>query len=163
MPTIRQSLTASLTRRYPFYSGRARFANSRFVQGLAGPGAEAVWARVPGGEVLARLDDFLGRTAFYVGDIDGKLTWICSRIVRPGDTVLDIGANIGTVTIWLSALVGEKGKVHSFEPNPTAHKALQLLIERNKSANICLHPVALGEEEGSLDLVIPPTDRKSVV
>ena len=155
MPTIRQSFIASLTRLYPFYSGCATFANKSFLQKLAGTSLERVWSHVPGGEVLAPLNDYVGRAAFYVGDLDRKITWICTQIVRPGDTVLDIGANIGMVTLWLSKLVGNNGKVHAFEPNPMLQKILEETLKYNSVSNIRLHPIALGSEEGSLELRIP--------
>jgi FkbM family methyltransferase len=155
MPIIRQSLIAELTRLYPLYSGCGTFANRRFIQVVAGYSTERVWAHVPGGEVLAPLDDYVGRAAFYVGDLDRKLTWICEKIVRPGDTVLDIGANIGIVTLLLSKLVGKNGTVHSFEPNPNLQKLLQKTLNHNSISNVHLHPVALGSEECSLELRIP--------
>ncbi len=155
MPTIRQSLIASLTRLYPLYSGCGTFANKPFVQMLAGTSSERLWSRVPGGEVLAPLNDYVGRAAFYVGDLDRKITWICNQIVRPGDTVLDIGANIGMVTLWLSKLVGENGKVHAFEPNPELQKMLEETFAHNSVANVCLHRTALGSEQGLLELRIP--------
>ncbi|WP_414620523.1 FkbM family methyltransferase [Calothrix sp. CCY 0018] len=155
MPTIRQSLVASLTKFYPFYSGCASFANNSLIIKLAGASNERVWSAVPGGEVLASLNDYNGRAAFYVGERDRKLTWICAQIVKPGDTVLDIGANIGAVTVWLSKLVGDRGQVHSFEPNPELQSILETTFARNKMSNTRLHPIALGAEEGSLELRIP--------
>lgn len=155
MPTIRQTLLANLTRLYPFYSGCGTFANKPLIQKLAGTSAERVWSHVPGGEVLAPLNDYVGRSAFYVGDLDRKITWICSQLVRPGDTVLDIGANIGMVTLWLSKLVGEQGKVHAFEPNPELQKILEEMLSHNQVSNVCLYPIALGTEQGSLELRIP--------
>ena len=98
VPGTRQILLAALTRRYPLYSGGIRFANHALVRRLGGTSDELVWARVKGGEVLAGLNDLVGRTAFYTGDLDRKISWVCGRIARPGDTVLDIGANIGIVT-----------------------------------------------------------------
>ena len=155
MPTIRQSLVASLTRLYPLYSGGGALANKSLIQKLAGTSTERVWASVPGGEVKAALNDYVGRAAFYVGDLDRKITWICAQIVKPGDTVLDIGANIGMVTLWLSTLVGKKGKVHAFEPNPEVQKILAETLVHNQVSNVCLHSFALGEEQGSLELRIP--------
>lgn len=155
MPTFRQSLVASFTKLYPLYSGCGTFANQPLIQKLVGPSSEHVWSKVPGGEVLAPLNDYVGRAAFYVGDLDRKITWICNQIVRPGDTVLDIGANIGMVTLWLSELVGKSGKVHAFEPNPNLQKMLEEMLDRNEVANVCLHPVALGSECNSLELKIP--------
>lgn len=155
MPTIRQSLVAKLTRLYPLYSGCGTFANKQFIQKLAGISNERVWSKVPGGEILAPLNDYVGRAAFYVSDLDRKITWICAQIVRPGDTVLDIGANIGMVTLWLSTLVGKSGKVHAFEPNPELQKILEETLIHNQASNVCLHPVALGTEQGLLELRIP--------
>lgn len=155
MPTIQQSLVANLTRRYPLYSGCGSFANKPFIQKLAGTSHEHVWSPVPGGEILAPLNDYVGRAAFYVGDLDRKITWICAQIVRPGDTVLDIGANIGMVTLWLSTLVGRSGKVHAFEPNLKLQKILEKTLSHNRISNVCLHPVALGTEQDLLKLRIP--------
>lgn len=43
---------------------------------------------------------------------------ILCALVRPGDTVLDVGANMGYYTIKMAARVGPEGRVFSFEPNP---------------------------------------------
>ena len=131
MPTIRQSLITKLTKRYPFCSGCASVANKSLIHNFAGESTECVWSYVPGGDVLAPLDDYVGGSAFYMGDLDRRLTWICSQIVRPGDTVMDIGANLGSVTRWLSGLVGETGRVHAFEPNnPDLQKIFNATFDR---------------------------------
>ena len=154
-PTSRQKMVANFARLYPFYSGCGSFANNPILQRIAGITSEKVWSPVPGGEVLAPLGDYVGRAAFYVGDLDRKVTWICSHIVRPGDTVLDIGANIGMVTLWLSKLVGDDGKVYAFEPNPELQKILNEMLVHNSLHNVYLQPMALGAEQGLLELRIP--------
>jgi FkbM family methyltransferase len=152
MPNLKQSLLAILTRCYPLYSGGIRFTNHPLIQKLGGTGVELVWARVKGGKVLCNLNDLVGRTAFYSGDLDRKISWVCSRIVKPGDTVLDIGANVGIVSLWLARLVGRQGKVHAFEPNPELLRLLNQTLERNRVGNICVHPVALGPNPGEMQL-----------
>jgi len=155
VPTLRQSVVSSVSRLYPFYSGCGSFANHSVVQRLAGVSDETVWARVTGGEVLAPLGDYVGRAAFYAGDLDRKITWICSRLIRPGDTVFDIGANIGIMTVLMAKLTGSSGHVHSFEPNPSLVRLLRQVIERNALANVKLHAFALGREAGQLELRVP--------
>lgn len=156
MPTCRQSLLAAFTRRYPLYSGCGTFANHSLIRFLAGPVKDSqVWARVSGGEIRADLNEYIGRAAYYVGDLDRKITWICGRIVRPGDTVMDIGANIGLVTVWLADLVGPAGKVYAFEPNPNLHTGLQSTLLRNRLSNVVLNTVALGKERTMLELRVP--------
>lgn len=122
---------------------------------MSGTQGGKAWCRVPGGEVLADLNDHVGRSAFYVGDLDRKITWVCKKIVRDGDTVLDIGANIGMVTVLLSDLVGKNGNVHSFEPNPSLYDGLKQTISRNKITNVTLHPIALGSKQDTLELTVP--------
>jgi FkbM family methyltransferase len=149
-------LVARITRRYPFYSGCTRIANARWVERLAGRSAELAWARLDTGpEIQVPLDDFVGRTIYYVGDLDRKLSWICRRIVRPGDTVLDIGANLGVLTLTLSRLVGPTGRVHAFEPNPRMVELLTRSIGRNRCVNVRLYPIALGSKPGELSLWVP--------
>lgn len=157
MPTLRQRITAFVSRRYPFLSGCGTFANSRFVRLAAGMSNELAWGRLDGGaEILVPLNDYVGRAVYFVGDLDRKITEVIRRIVRPGDTVLDIGANLGIITMQLASLVGAHGRVHAFEPNPMVAELLSRTIERNIARNVKLHRYALGAEEGKLDLAFPP-------
>src|SRR6185312_7349872 len=157
MPTWRQSAVAAITRRYPLYSGCGSLANHPLLRRIAGPGDDIGWARVQGGLIAAApLDDYCGRAIFYVGELDRKVSWVCSRLVDPGDTVLDIGANMGLVSLVLSALVGKQGHVHAFEPIPEMQALIKHSIARNGIENIRLHRIALGTEPGDLVISIPP-------
>ena len=53
------------------------------------------------------------------------------RLVRPGSVVLDIGANIGALTLELARQVGSGGKVFAFEPTSLAHSASYSAIWRS--------------------------------
>lgn len=155
MPTFRQSIVSQFTRLYPFYSGCGTFANSKILTLIAGISDEQVWSKVQGGEVLASLNDYVGKAVYYVGELDRKISWICSRLVEQGDTVLDIGANIGIVTLHLSQLTKKNGMVYSFEPNPYLVSILKETIVRNSLTNVQLFPVALGNKPSMLELEIP--------
>jgi FkbM family methyltransferase len=58
---------------------------------------------------------------------------LVKNIVRPGMTVFDVGANIGDYSILLSNLVGNSGKVYSFEPTSTTFSRLQERISYKKN------------------------------
>lgn len=47
------------------------------------------------------------------------------KYIKPGDTILDIGANIGFYASLLSELTGDKGQVHCFEPDATNFEHLR--------------------------------------
>jgi FkbM family methyltransferase len=159
-PTFRQSLVASITRSYPLYSGRGRVANHPLVSSLIGPveGSGLVWAQVTGGEILAPLRDHVGRAAFFCGDLDPKVTWIFRKLIQRGDTVLDIGANIGVTTVAMASMTGPTGRVHSFEPNPELQHLLKQVIERNHLTQATLHSMALGPIDTLMELRVPQSN-----
>ncbi len=160
MAMLRQNLTALITRNYPFLSGCGTLANCKLVKVLSGSGGGQAWARLPSGsEILVPLNDYVGRSAFFVGDLDRKITEVIRRIVRPGDHVLDIGANLGLVTLQMARLVGGGGRVDSFEPNPAMHSLLSQSLERNKYKHVRLHTCALGSQDGdTLTLNFPESN-----
>ncbi len=58
------------------------------------------------------------------------------RFVRPGDYVIDAGANLGFFTVMLSKLVGEEGEVLAFEPDPKFLAQLHANLELNDCKNV---------------------------
>ncbi len=61
---------------------------------------------------------------------------ILKKLIRPGDIVLDVGAHIGHHTLTMARLVGTKGKVVAFEPDPFNFVILEKNITANKYSNI---------------------------
>ncbi|MEQ9356617.1 FkbM family methyltransferase [Coleofasciculus chthonoplastes] len=156
MPNLRQKIIARILHFYPFYSGCGTIGNSLWIRKIAGESDEIVWTRLPNGKYIrASLSDFDGRAVFYTGDCDRKITWLCQKLVRPGDVALDIGANIGLVTFTLASIVGEAGYVHAFEPNPQMQHLITEALEYNRVTNVMLHPFALGAEDATLEMRIP--------
>lgn len=69
------------------------------------------------------------------------------KLVGPGELVLDVGAHIGYYTVLLSSLVGNEGKVLSFEPDASNFKILSNNLTLNKISNVSAHPFAVSNEE----------------
>lgn len=63
--------------------------------------------------------------------------------VRPGDTVFDIGANVGGLSVALSRMVGPKGKVFAFEANPFLLPRLHEDLQANGASNVQVVPRAV--------------------
>ena len=70
---------------------------------------------------------------------------IMATIVKEGDIVVDIGANQGLYTVFLSRLVGQKGKVHAFEPDP--RNFLILKHRTRKLKNVIIERSAVGNKK----------------
>lgn len=68
--------------------------------------------------------------------------------------VLDIGANIGAMTTYLSKKLPES-KIFSFEPIPYNILALKRIVKYFKLRNVEVLDFALGDENGQIEMVIP--------
>lgn len=111
-------LIGRASRLYPFYSGAGRFANSALFRSLDTSGGPDAIVQVEGGKALVPAGDHVGRAMRFVGDLDPKVSWVVDRCLRPGYVALDIGANLGLVSLRMAARVGSSGQVHAFEPQP---------------------------------------------
>jgi FkbM family methyltransferase len=68
--------------------------------------------------------------------------------LREGDMVVDVGANIGSLSIAASYMVGIEGNVIAIEPHPKIHQYLKRNVELNNRNNVQVFNFALGDEVG---------------
>jgi len=80
------------------------------------------------------------------------ITEIVKKNIKKGDVVLDIGAHIGYYTLLFARLVGEKGKVYAFEPDPENFALLKKNVEVNGYRNVVLEQKAVSDNPGTLKL-----------
>jgi len=78
-------------------------------------------------------------------------------IIKEGDIVYDIGANMGTYSVLLAKKTGNNGKVIAFEPEEESHKLLMENIALNNLKNVSVIKKALGKENKNSDLYIGKT------
>ena len=65
--------------------------------------------------------------------------------LRPGMTVIDIGANLGVYSLPMARLVGQTGHVFAYEPGSEARALLERSRELNAAANLVISPLALSD------------------
>jgi len=70
--------------------------------------------------------------------------------LKPGDLAFDIGAHCGVSTYYFSKMVGPKGRVVCFEPDPVNFEILLRNIERHGLTNVSVEKVAIAGERGKL-------------
>jgi len=85
------------------------------------------------------------------------------RYLRPGDVVIDVGANVGLTTLAAAKAVGDSGRVIAVEPHPRIFRYLQNNLALNGVRNVAPHNVACGETEGTLRLSDMRSDDQNFV
>ena len=75
-------------------------------------------------------------------------------VVRKGDVVLDIGANIGYYVLVEHKLVGDKGKIYAVEPVLNNFRMLEKNLELNNVTNVSTYRLAMGEQNCNAEIYI---------
>jgi FkbM family methyltransferase len=143
----------------------------RYCPGTAGK--EALWTRVVdpylawhsypytartrfGPRLAGDIKDMVQQYVYFFGLWEPQLThWISTRL-RPGDTFVDVGANIGYYSLLASKLVGNSGSVVAIEASATIFRQLQANLELNHITNVRSLNVAAADRRGKLELFDGP-------
>lgn len=71
---------------------------------------------------------------------------------KQGDCIVDIGAGLGEETVVYAELVGEKGKVHALEANPSTHAGLAYMCKQNNFKWVVPHNLAIYKSDGEVTI-----------
>jgi amino acid adenylation domain-containing protein/FkbM family methyltransferase len=96
----------------------------------------------------------LSETEFLYREIFVDGGYLKSVDINPGDTVIDVGANIGMFTIYIAALY--HCKVHSIEPVPALFERLRANSELFRNTDIHVYNYAIGDRHDQVDFTYYP-------
>lgn len=92
-----------------------------------------------------------------LNDVDGRIFLTMNKYVSSGSVAIDVGSNIGLMSLVMSNLVGKNGKVLSFEPGPVSYGLLRRNIYTNVfDGNVTISDIALSDSAGDFNLFINP-------
>jgi FkbM family methyltransferase len=94
--------------------------------------------------------DHLAIGSFYEPDV----AEVFAKVLREGDTVIDVGANVGFFTLLAAALVGPAGRVVSFEPDPSNFARLRANVEANGFKHVTLVDRPVAAEPGPVSFFL---------
>ena len=97
------------------------------------------WIPASGGKVIRVLN----------GTYEREQTEFFRNELRPGGTVVDIGAHVGYYTLLSAELVGPTGKVVAFEPNPRNFAFLRRHVTINRCHNVDVEQLAVADRSGA--------------
>jgi FkbM family methyltransferase len=153
MGEVARAALASIVRKLRTIKVGYRITDSAIAAWVCGDGAAVAELRY-GARAVVFINDYVGRAMYLWGEHDPRITSVLDAVLRPGDTVLDIGANFGVVGLFACKKVGEKGKVHLFEPQPVVAQCLRTSILINGFRQAVVHECALSSRSGSAEMAI---------
>ena len=100
--------------------------------------------------LVNRNDQYVGRALEVYGEYGALESEFLKGVLRAGDFVVEVGANIGSHTVGFARHVGPSGQVHAFEPQRACYALLQAQLALNRLGNVVAHNKALGSHPGEL-------------
>ena len=91
---------------------------------------------------------------YFFGVWEPAVTAIYRAALRPGDIVVDVGANVGTHALLAACLVGPQGRVHAIEASPWIHARLLRNIMVNGHTQVITHNMAATEVPGEVTVFL---------
>ncbi len=90
---------------------------------------------------------------FLLGTHDLEVQYALSRLLRPGMTVYDVGANVGFTAVLAARRVGPQGRVVCFEPLPANAEQIRRNAALNRFSGVEVRQTALGREDGEAEFL----------
>ncbi|MEO6340951.1 MAG: FkbM family methyltransferase, partial [Caulobacteraceae bacterium] len=105
-----------------------------------------------GAIMRCRLHDHIMAHVFFFNVWEPDISRTIEAVLRPGDTFVDLGANVGYDTLLASRKVGAGGRVVAIEASSDIFAQLQVNLGLNHVANVRTEHVAVSNAEGELVL-----------
>ncbi|MFF9783207.1 FkbM family methyltransferase [Streptomyces nigrescens] len=107
-----------------------------------------------GAAMAVDTQDLIQRFVYLFGLWEPHMTHWLQRRLRPGDTYIDVGANVGYFSLLASQLVGEEGRVVAIEASPTFHARVLQHAEINGCNNLRTVNAAVADERKTVTLIL---------
>ena len=120
-------------------------------------GADDYLVRTASGWLVIPVEDerLLMALVETAGLLEPGTTRVIGALLEPGDTMIDVGAHVGTMTLVAARAVGPGGHVVAVEPGPRAAGLLRRGLHLNSLAEtVDVHQCAAGAEAGEADLFL---------
>lgn len=107
---------------------------------------------------LGNTGDLIQRYIYYFGMWEPNLTHWIEQSLSPGDTFVDVGANIGYYSLLASKLVGNTGRVIAIEASPLICKRLEEHVHLNRTENVKVLNIAATNKPEKLKIYFGPEE-----
>ncbi len=151
MPTLTARLARGALRMVPLYNGKGRIIDRTFLSRLRFS-ESSLRVRTIDGEMVVNPRDLIGRHIYLTATFDRCVVDVLEALARPGDTLWDIGANIGYVSLAFLRRV-PRSRVVAIEPLGDIFEMLKSNLPPERAA--CLR-CAVSDRAGEGAMVRTP-------
>ncbi len=114
-----------------------------------------------GARIRTKFPDTLQTYVFFFGVWEPAITRYVEQTLCQGDTVVDIGANVGYFSLLASSLVGPEGRVFAIEPSPSIFAELRANLDANAARNV--YPIRAAVTDRRTTVTIHQHDVQSTI
>ena len=111
--------------------------------------------------VFNRNDRYIGKSLNLYGEFSEGEVDLFRQVVEPGSVVVEVGANIGTHTLFFARQVGLEGAVIAFEPQRVVFQSLCANMALNSVTNVQCFQKAVGAEQGEIPVPVLDYSREN--
>jgi FkbM family methyltransferase len=160
-PSVEGYLMQAIGLHFPFEIGKrtlVRHYVKRVLEGVDKPlegGSDRVVVTRAGVTFELETSEEIDLWIYLTGWWEKTDCRIALAALRPGDTVLDVGAHIGFFSVHAARIVGPRGRVYGFEPNPHARSRSLRNARLNGLQNMFVEATAIGDRVGEGRLFLP--------
>ena len=98
-------------------------------------------------------DSYIGTSLALYGEYSEGEVQLYKQFIRKGQTVVEVGSNIGSLTIPIAQFVGEEGKVYAFEPQRLMFQILCGNMALNNLQNVYCYNKGAGDKNTTIKIV----------
>jgi len=153
-PNVASELPALLQKPCTFRELRQRVLDSdEFAKGGSLTPPHRLWmTALEGFRFWFNTSDRDMGVVMAMGQYEPESVRVIRKILRPGMTCIDAGAQTGFYTCLMASIVGEAGMVHAFEPMPASYELLVKNVRENRfEARVRTHPLACSNAETEIE------------
>jgi FkbM family methyltransferase len=137
---------------FPYPRGKGILLRYLLIPFMPPKGSEFILHVPSNGSVRVGYRETLGLSSLLYGTFEkGELEFV-SQYLRPGNAVMDIGANIGLFSVVMGRTIGQTGVVIAFDPVPANITRLKSNLNENGISTDGVYELALGSTNGKMEL-----------
>ena len=110
--------------------------------------------------IVLEHDYYITKSLLYAGQYCDEEVEIFVEILKPGDTVIEVGSNVGALTIPIAKTVGKTGVIYAIEPQKYVYNILTANMHINNLSQVNTKNIAIGDEEKIVRLPILNYDKQ---